>query len=102
MRARLKLVISLARLVPLVLLDEPLSGIDPPSRTRILQSLVSQYRVGEQTIILSTHEVAESETIFEDVIFLHEGKIKLYDAAEHLRAQHGCSIQDLWEEVYGT
>lgn len=101
MRARLKLVISLARNVPLVLLDEPLSGIDPPSRARILESLVFQYREGDQTIVLSTHEVTEAETIFEDVIFLHEGKVKLYDSAENLRARHGCSIQDLWEEVYG-
>jgi len=100
LRARLKLVISLARNVPLVLLDEPLSGIDPPSRTRILQSLVAQYRVGEQTIILSTHEVKESEPVFEEAIFLYRGTVKLFDSVENLRVRYGCSLQDMWEEVY--
>lgn len=101
MRGRLKLVISLARSVPLVLLDEPLSGIDPPSRSRILESIVSEYRIGEQTIVLSTHEVSEAEKVFEDVIFLNKGNVALYDSAENLRASYGSSIEELWEEVYG-
>lgn len=100
MRARLKLVTALARNAELVLLDEPLSGIDPPSRNRILQSIVSEYRVGEQTIVLSTHEVLSAESVFEDVIFLNKGQVKLYDSAENLRARYGSSIEELWEEVF--
>lgn len=74
--------------------------IDPPSRNRILQSIVSEYKVGEQTIVLSTHEVLSAESVFEDVIFLNKGQVKLYDSAEHLRARYGSSIEDLWEEVF--
>lgn len=99
-RARLKLLLALSRNVPLVLLDEPLSGIDPPSRASIISSVVTEYRAGEQTIIFSTHEVRESESVFDDVVFLHKGKLKLYDSAENLRSQYGCSIQDLWRKVY--
>ncbi len=102
LRARLKLVVALARKVPLILLDEPLSGIDPPSRTRILRSIVSQYREGEQSVLLSTHEILEAESIFEDVIFLQNGIVKLNDSAENLREIYGCSIQELWEEVYDS
>ncbi|MBC7106115.1 MAG: ABC transporter ATP-binding protein, partial [Firmicutes bacterium] len=58
-RARLKLVLALSRRAPLVLLDEPLSGIDPPSRARIIRAVVGEYRLGEQTIVLSTHQVKE-------------------------------------------
>ncbi|MDI6907246.1 MAG: ABC transporter ATP-binding protein [Thermoanaerobacterales bacterium] len=99
-RARLKLVLALARRAPLVLLDEPLSGIDPPSRARILSAIVGEYRLGEQTVILATHAVAEAEGLFDRVLFLREGRVALYGAAENLRAGHGCSIQDLWERVY--
>jgi len=100
MRARVKLLITLSRNAPLTLLDEPLSGIDPTSRLRIIQSLVSEFRLGEQTIILSTHEVAETEGIFDRVIFLEKGQIKIDGDAQELRARYGCSIQRIFEEVY--
>lgn len=100
MRERLKLVLCLSREVPLVILDEPLSGIDPSSRSRILQSIVSEYKVGDQTIILSTHSISEAESIFEEVIFLKEGCIYLKASAEDLRQQYGSSIEELWKEVY--
>jgi ABC-2 type transport system ATP-binding protein len=93
-------VLALAREVPLVLLDEPLSGIDISSRAKIIRAIVGEYRTGEQTIVLSTHQVQESESIFEEVMFLRSGKIVLSDQAEHLRQQHNCSIQDMWEKVY--
>ena len=99
-RARLKLMTALSRNAPLVLLDEPLSGIDPPSRSRIIQAIVSHYRAGEQTIILSTHEVAESESIFDEVVFLDNGRVRLQGSAEQVRSEKGCSIEDLLEEVY--
>ena len=38
MRARLRLITALARRAPLILLDEPFSGIDPASRERIAVS----------------------------------------------------------------
>lgn len=100
MRARLKLVITLSRDADLFLLDEPLSGIDPPSRLRIIRSLIGGYEAGRHTIILSTHEVAETEGIFERVIFLDRGLVKVDADAQELRSQYGRSIQGLFEEVY--
>lgn len=101
MRARLKIILAMARNAELVLLDEPLSGIDPPSRSRIVEAIISQYRVGAQTIIISTHEIIESESIFERVVFLREGQVALDGEAEALRMEKGKSIRDLFEEVCG-
>lgn len=100
LRARLKLIAALSRSVPLVLLDEPFSGIDPSSRAKIIRSIVSEFQTGEQTIILSTHSVSESEPMFDDVIFLHRGSVKLFDTADNLRASYGCSLENIWEKVY--
>lgn len=97
MRARLKLVLVLSRHVPLILLDEPMSGIDPPSRVKIIQSLVSEFRAGEQTIVLSTHQVGEAEGTFDWVAFLREGRVRLAGEAEALRREHGRSIEQLFE-----
>ncbi|SFT23798.1 ABC transporter ATP-binding protein [Paenibacillus sp. BC26] len=100
LRARLKLIAALSRDVPLILLDEPFSGIDPSSRAKIIRSIASEFESGEQTIILSTHSVKESEPLFDDVIFLQGGRIKLYDSAENLRGEFGCSLENIWEKVY--
>ena len=98
-RGRLKLVLAMSRRAELVLMDEPLSGIDPPSRAAILETIAESYRAGEQTIIISTHEVLESEKLFEDVIFLSEGQIVLMGEADRLRAERGKSLNEIFAEV---
>lgn len=100
MHARLKLALALARTAPVLLLDEPLSGIDPQSRRKILTALVDTYRPGEQTIILSTHQVLESEATFDQVLFLQEGELVLWGEADELRREHNSSIEDLFTEIY--
>lgn len=100
MRARLKIAVAMSRSAPVVLLDEPLSGIDPTSRSKVMRAIVSDFRVGSQTIVMSTHDVADSEALFDEVLFLKEGQVALYGKAEQLREERGKSIRDLFEEVY--
>lgn len=100
MKARLKLVLALARKAPIVLLDEPFSGIDPQSRGRIMEALTSKYDFGEQTLIISTHDVLETERIFDYVLLLEYGKLKLFAEADNLRAQYNNSIHGLLQEVF--
>ena len=58
MVARLKLVLVLSRSAEVVILDEPLAGIDPASRERILETLIGEFDSENQTIILATHELS--------------------------------------------
>ena len=98
-RARLKVVAAFSRPSRLLLMDEPLGRIDPPSRKRILQTLLKEFRVGEQTILISTHLVSEVEEMIEDVVYLASGEIALSGNAEELRADRGGSLSDIFEEV---
>ena len=100
MRARLKLILALARKAPLLLLDEPFSGIDPASRDRIVEGIVRQFKSEEQTMVISTHAVGDTEQLFDAVVFLDEGTINLQGNAEDLRTQYGKSINDLFKEVF--
>lgn len=100
MKARLKLILTLARDASIILLDEPFSGIDPQSRGRIMDSLTSRYDFGYQTMIISTHDVLQAEQIFGHVIFLEYGKIKRFAEADELRAEYGSSINELIKEVF--
>lgn len=100
MAGRVKLVLVMAREVPLLLLDEPLAGIDPQSRGRILDSLITEFDVETQSVVLSTHEVLEAERIFDYVVFLEKGKVKMQGYADDLREEYNKSIQDIVKEVY--
>lgn len=100
MRARLKILLAMARHAEVILLDEPLSGIDPPSRTRVMSVLVSHFRSERQTVVMSTHDVVEAESLFDQVLFLRKGRVALFGDAEALREERGTSIKDLFEEVY--
>jgi len=96
-RGRLRLAMALARNAKLYLLDEPLAGIDLISREKILSSIVQEWHTDE-TILLSTHEVAEAEGLFERAIYLREGRLALDVSAESLR-EGGKSVVDTFREV---
>jgi len=96
-RGRLRLAMALARNAKLYLLDEPLAGIDLISREKILQSLVREWHTDE-TILLSTHEVAEAEGLFDRAIYLRDGRLALDTSAEALRSE-GKSVVQTFKEV---
>jgi ABC-2 type transport system ATP-binding protein len=96
-RGRLRLAMALARSAKLYLLDEPLAGIDLISREKIMTSLVREWHTDE-TILLSTHEVAEAEGLFERAIYLRDGRLALDARAEELREQ-GKSVVQTFKEV---
>lgn len=98
-QARLKVVSAFAWPSQLVLMDEPLSSIDPPSRRRIIQALFEEYRAGEQTVLISTHLVSEVEEVVEEVVFLRQGEIALQGNVDQLRQEKGKSLLDIFEEV---
>lgn len=100
MRARLKLVSTLSRDVPVLLLDEPLSGIDPGSRRRIVRALVHSFTGEGRTMLISTHEVDECEQLFDRVVFLRDGEVILEDDPDDLRAREGKSLEGMMGEMY--
>lgn len=100
MKARLKLILALARRAPLILLDEPFSGIDPSSKDRIVEGIIRQFKSDDQTMIISTHALGETEQLFDSVVFLDEGTINLQGNAEDLRLRYGKSINELFKEVF--
>jgi len=100
-QGKLKIVFAFSWPAKLVLMDEPLGGIDPPTRKKIINSFFNEYRFGEQTIILSTHIVNEVEEFVEDVIYLKEGEIVIAGEADSLREEKGTSLVGIFDEIVG-
>ncbi len=59
---------------PFIILDEPLSGLDPKARFLFKQLLESE-RAHNRTIFYSTHLLADAEEICDQFSILHQGKI---------------------------
>ncbi len=98
-RARVKIAITLSRRVPLLIMDEPLSGLDPLVREDIIKLIAKYVEMEEQTLIISTHEVTEIEPLLDHVIFVKEGEILLSENVETLRELKGQSVLDAMKEL---
>jgi len=99
MMGRLKLTLALSRKAKLYLLDEPLNGIDPISREKIITSILDSYSE-EASILISSHLIYYIEKLLDYVFFLSEGRIILSGDAEELRNKRGMSIDKLFQEVF--
>ena len=95
-RARLKVVYAFSWPSDVLLMDEPLGGIDPPSRKRILDVLFNEFRRADQTILISTHLVSELEPFIEDVVLLRDGEICISGTAGQLQQDHGKSLSEIF------
>jgi ABC-2 type transport system ATP-binding protein len=69
----------------LLLLDEPLSGLDPLVRDEVLEGLLSNAE--DTTILLSSHELAEIEGCATHIAFMDKGRLVIQDSMEDLAAR---------------
>lgn len=84
-RMKVKLIAALAFRPKLLILDEPLSGLDPLVRDEVMAGILRQ--AGETTIVISSHEVTEIEACVTHVAFMAKGKIVLQESMETLGAR---------------
>lgn len=101
MAAKLKLAAASARDARLIMLDEPLNGIDLIARDVIISTIIEKASE-TNTILLSSHLIDVLESILDDVIFIKQGRIVLQGEAEAVREENGKSIVDLYREVYAS
>lgn len=99
MNERLQLTLAMSRDAKLYLLDEPIGGVDPIARDKILDAILEFYNE-ESSMIISTHLVKDIERIFDEVVFIREGSIVMQEEVESLRLKHGKSVDDMFKEVF--
>ena len=95
MREKISLALVMSRRAELYILDEPLGGVDPVTRDRILKTILSNF--GENSsLIITTHLISDVEKILDEVIFIDKGKIVLQGDADKLREEENASINDIF------
>lgn len=96
---KLNLTLCFSRKAKLYLLDEPLGGVDPVARERIVSTIAQTFNP-ESSIIVSTHLVHDIEKMFNDVCFISEGEVLLSGNAEQLRTERGMDIDALYIQMF--
>ena len=95
MNAKLKAAATLARKADLILLDEPLNGVDYKAREEII-ALILEEADENRTIVISTHLIEEVESFIEDAIFIKDGHLVDVVNVETERMTTGNSLAELY------
>lgn len=85
MRMKTVLVAGLAFRPKLLILDEPLSGMDTLTRDEVVEGLLEQ--ADETTILISSHELAEIEFFTSHIAFMDKGRLHFQESIESLHAR---------------
>jgi ABC-type multidrug transport system ATPase subunit len=85
---RLGLAVAFAEGAPLLLLDEPLAGLDPANRVRVERALDTARRAG-RGVLLATHEPEFAEAACDRVAFMVDGSLRAIDRPDALLATMG-------------
>lgn len=98
-KEKVQLILVMSRHADLYVLDEPIAGVDPAAREYILNTIISNYDPSA-TILISTHLIADVESILDQVIFLKEGVIEKFASVDEIREKEGKSVDALFREVF--
>jgi ABC-2 type transport system ATP-binding protein len=85
MRLKTLLVGALAFRPQLLVLDEPLSGLDTLIRDEVVSGLLQQ--AADTTILISSHELSEIESFTTHVAFLQNGRLLIQESIDDLRTR---------------
>lgn len=77
MVVQLHLALVMAIDVDLLVLDEPTLGLDIMHRKMFYDRLMTDYYTEQKTIVITTHQVEEIESLLTDLLILDRGRIKL-------------------------
>ena len=82
-----KIIVALSCNAPLILLDEPVLGLDANHRELFYKELIQSYSERPRTIVLSTHLIEEIAELIEYVIVIKDGKVIMQDSVENVLSQ---------------
>ncbi len=87
-RAQLALTLVIAKRPELLVLDEPVAGLDPLARREFLQDLMAFTAEQTVTVVLSSHLIADLERVCDYLILLADGHVQLVGEVDELLATH--------------
>ncbi|MBI2891946.1 MAG: ABC transporter ATP-binding protein [Deltaproteobacteria bacterium] len=87
MQRRLNIAMALVHDPEIIVLDEPEAGLDPQSRVKVRDFILSMAR--KKTVIVTTHNMDEADRVADRVAIIDHGKLLVLDTPEALRRKVG-------------
>jgi len=101
MRSKLSFVRALAGNPPLLLLDEPLSNLDPVARSDMLE-IMGRVKGEGKSVLVSSHILSDLEKVCDRVLFIHGGRMIQERAGEEPAGEaYFIRLSNPVEEVHG-
>ena len=98
-REKVQLILCMSRNADVYALDEPIGGVDPAARDYILKTIIQNYNE-DAVVLISTHLIADVESVLDRVLFIKEGKLVLNSTVDEIREEKGKSVDALFREVF--
>lgn len=87
-QAQVALLLALAKRPDLLILDEPVGSLDPLARHQFLQILMDSVAEHGQTVLISSHQVADLERVCDALLLLSHARLLLAGDLERLLRGH--------------
>ncbi len=101
MRQRLGIAQAMLGMPDLLVLDEPMNGLDPP-QIREMRDVLKAYAAAGRTVIVSSHLLSEVEQTCSHVVVMNRGTVVYSGTVEHLLAgRSGLRLEDVFLELVG-
>ncbi len=78
---------SLAYRPKLLVLDEPFSGLDPLARHEFVAGLIEAARLGDWTVLVSSHDIDDVEKLVDRAVMIDAGRLVLQESTDELAAR---------------
>jgi ABC-2 type transport system ATP-binding protein len=82
-----------------ILLDEPMSGLDPLGRHEI-RELIQDLKDKGKTIFFSTHILSDAEALCDRVAVIHKGELRGVGVVNDLRSSIATQTEVIWNGAY--
>lgn len=96
---KLGLCLNLSRDASIYIFDEPIDGLDSIAVAKVIDLVIDKVSQGK-TFVISTHQISNIENLFDDVIFLKNGKLHEFGQAKAIRDEYGMDLCDFYDEIY--
>lgn len=87
-RSQLALTLAMGKRPELLVLDEPVSSLDPLARREFLADLMELVAEHKPTVVLSSHSLADVERVCDHLVVLANGQVRLEGSVDDLLASH--------------
>lgn len=96
---KLSLILAMCHRPELLLLDEPLSDLDPIARQDVLKMLLEFFRRDQSTIVISSHILSDIERIADRVLCLDRGGVVADTTLDALKDSYGLPLERIFRSL---